>query len=56
MACDGPNLTIQKSRTLGVFDRKLEGSHSPLYYYFDNYLRKWNKNDQLMIVIFIDMN
>ena len=34
---EGPILANQKSRKLGVFCRKLEGSHSQCYHYFDTY-------------------
>ena len=32
---ESPNLTYQKSRKLGVFDRKLEGSHFIFHFYYD---------------------
>ena len=34
---EGLNLANEKSRKLGVFGRKLEGSHSRCYHYFDKY-------------------
>ena len=37
---EGLYLTNQKSRKLRLFGRKLEGSHSPFYHYFDKYYRK----------------
>ena len=37
---EGPNLTNMNSRKLGVFNRKLEGSHSPFHCHFDKYKRK----------------
>ena len=39
MPYEGSNLAHQKSRKLVVFDRKLEGSHSPYYSYFAKYKR-----------------
>ena len=34
---EGLNVASQKTRKLGVFGRKFEGSHSPFYCYFDTY-------------------
>ena len=34
------NLANQNSRKLGVFNRKLEGSHSLFHSHFDKYYRK----------------
>ena len=34
---EGPNLANQKSRKLGVFGRKLEGSYSHSFHFFDRY-------------------
>ena len=34
---EGLNLANQKGRKLGVFGRKLEGSHSPVYWYFNKH-------------------
>ena len=45
---EGLYLTNQKSRKLGVFVRKLKGSHSPFYDYFDKYYRKCNDNVHMM--------
>ena len=36
------------SRKLGVFDRNLEGSPSPLYCYFDDYHSKYSINMEMM--------
>ena len=37
MPYEGLNLANHKSRMFGVFDRKLEGSHSSFYCYLDKY-------------------
>ena len=37
---EGLNSANQKNRKLGVYGRKLEGSHSPCYCKFDKYKRK----------------
>ena len=37
MPYEGPNSANQINRKLGVFGRKLEGSHSQYYHYFDKY-------------------
>ena len=49
---EGPNLTNQISRKLGVFDRKLEGSHSILSYYFNRYQTKRSKNSKMKCLTF----
>ena len=37
---EGPSLVNDTSRKLGVFGRKLEGSHSPFNHYFGKYFMK----------------
>ena len=37
---EGPTSANQNKRKLGVFDRKLEGSHSMFYCHFDIFLEK----------------
>ena len=44
---ESPTLTNQIDRKLGVFDRKLEGSHSISPGYFDTFLRIRNKNGKI---------
>ena len=43
---EGPNLPNQNCRQLWVFDRKLVGSHSIFYHYFDN-----NREDKTIMFI-----
>ena len=50
---EGPSLANQKSRKLGVFGRKFEGSHTPFECYFNEYKRKWKNNVQSMSYSFI---
>ena len=44
---ESPTLAIQINRKLGVFDRKLEGSHSISLGNFDTFLRTRNKNGKI---------
>ena len=49
---EGLHLANQSSRKLGVFGRKLEGSHSVFDCYFQLYQRKLSMSN----VFFIDIN
>ena len=41
---EGLDFANQRTRKLGVFGRKLKGSNSPFYCYFDKYVRTLNIN------------
>ena len=51
---EGPDISNQKSRKLGVFDRKLMGSNSIFHFYFD--VHKRSEGRILDLVLFILSN